>query len=255
LTARLHAPSHAAAPRRDAVPLHPPLALRDVRAGYGRIEVLHGIDIAVHRGALTALLGPNGAGKTTALGVLSGLITPTSGCRHVQGRHLNGASPDALSRLGICHIREGRSVFPNLSVADNLTVAASCGAPIERLLEVAFTIFPRLKERRTQLAGTLSGGEKQMLALARGLGTDPAVLLVDELSMGLAPLVVAELYDVVAEVAQAGVSVLVVEQFATVGLRHASHAYVMAHGVVTFDGPSHAASDAVHAAYLGTADD
>ena len=145
--------------------------------------------------------GPNGAGKTTTLGVMSGLLTPTSGCRHVQGRHVNGADADDLARIGICHIREGRSVFPNLSVADNLIVAASCGASLDRLAEVAFTLFPRLKERRKQLAGTLSGGEKQMLALARGLGTDPAVLLVDELSMGLAPLVVGELYEAVAEIA------------------------------------------------------
>jgi branched-chain amino acid transport system ATP-binding protein len=226
-----------------------------VRAGYGRIEVLHGIDLQVRRGTLTALLGPNGAGKTTSLGVMSGLLTPFSGCLHVHGRHVNEADADALARLGICHIREGRSVFANLSVADNLVVAASVGTPMDRVTEVAYTLFPRLKERHKQLAGTLSGGEKQMLALARGLGTDPAVLLIDELSMGLAPIVVSELYEVVAEVARSGVSVLVVEQFATVGLRHASHAYVMAHGVVTYDGPSANAMDAVHAAYLGTADD
>ena len=228
-----------------------PLSLRDVRAGYGRIEVLHGIDIAVPVGGVAALLGPNGAGKTTTLSVMSGLVTPTSGCRHVQGRHVNHAAADELSRVGICHVREGRSVFPNLSVADNLTVAASCGASLERLSEVAFALFPRLKERRRQLAGTLSGGEKQMLALARGLGTDPAVLLIDELSMGLAPIVVGELYEAVAAVAEQGVSVLLVEQFATVGLRYASHAYVMAHGVITYAGPADAAEDAIHAAYLG----
>jgi branched-chain amino acid transport system ATP-binding protein len=148
-------------------------------------------------------------------------------------------------------VREGRSVFPNLTVADNLIVAASCGAPIDRLNEVAFSLFPQLQSRRSQLAGTLSGGEKQMLALARGLGTDPAVLLVDELSMGLAPLVVSELYEAIAQVAQAGVSVLVVEQFATVGLSFADRAYVMAHGVVTYAGPSAAAQDAIQAAYLG----
>jgi branched-chain amino acid transport system ATP-binding protein len=222
-----------------------------VGAAYGRIEVLHGIDIEVPRHGVTALLGPNGSGKTTALAVMSGLMAPTRGCRHVHGRHLNSARADQLARLGICLIREGRSVFPNLSVTDNLTVAASCGASIDRLTEVAFTLFPRLKERRTQLAGTLSGGEKQMLALARGLGTDPSVLLVDELSMGLAPIVVAELYDAVAQVAEAGVSVLVVEQFATIGLRYATRAYVMAHGVVTFDGPSDQAQEAVQTAYLG----
>jgi branched-chain amino acid transport system ATP-binding protein len=228
-----------------------PLALHDVHAGYGRIEVLRGVDIAVARGGVTALLGPNGAGKTTTLHVMSGLITPWSGCRHVEGRHVNGAGADELARIGVCHIREGRSVFPNLTVDDNLVVAASAGASIDRVRDVAFTLFPRLEERRTQVAGTLSGGEQQMLALARGLGTDPAVLLVDELSMGLAPLIVTELYEAVAAIAQTGVSVLVVEQFATIGLRYASMVYVMAHGTVTYSGATEGAEDAVHAAYLG----
>ena len=233
-------------------PVPAPLHLRDVRAGYGRIEVLHGVDIEVERGSVTAILGPNGAGKTTTLSVMSGLIRPWSGCRHVQGRHLNRASAAELAQIGVCHVREGRSVFPNLSVTDNLIVAASCGAPYQRLEEVAFTLFPRLKERRSQLAGTLSGGEKQMLALARGLGSDPAVLLVDELSMGLAPIVVGQLYEAVAAIAEAGVSVVIVEQFATIGLEQASKVYVMTHGVVTYAGPADGALDAVHAAYLGT---
>ena len=250
MSPRLHAT--AAPPEVETVAAEP-LELFGVRAGYGRIEVLHGIDLAVRRGTLTALLGPNGAGKTTALGVMSGLITPTSGCRHVLGRHVNGADADALARAGVCHVREGRSVFPNLSVADNLTLAASCGVPRERIEDVAFALFPRLRERHRQLAGTLSGGEKQMLALARGLGTDPAVLLVDELSMGLAPRIVDELYESVAQVVDTGVSVLVVEQFAAVGLRHATEAYVMAHGQVTFAGAADEALDAVDAAYLGAA--
>jgi branched-chain amino acid transport system ATP-binding protein len=242
----------AAAHTRSRVPLlTAPLALHDVGAAYGRIEVLHGIDIEVPDRGVAALLGPNGSGKTTTLAVMSGLKEPTRGCRHVHGRHLNAARADQLARLGICLIREGRSVFPNLSVTDNLTVASSCGASVERLTEVAFTLFPRLADRRRQLAGTLSGGEQQMLALARGLGTDPSVLLIDELSMGLAPMVVAELYEAVSEVAAAGVSVLVVEQFASVGLRYAAIAYVMAHGVVTYKGPSRRALDAVHRAYLG----
>ncbi|MEY2397666.1 MAG: branched-chain amino acid transport system ATP-binding protein [Actinomycetota bacterium] len=228
-----------------------PLELRHVRAGYGRIDVVHDVDIAVRRGEVCALLGPNGAGKTTTLGVMSGLITPTRGCRHAYGRHVNNATAAELSRIGICHVREGRSVFPNLSVEDNLVVASSSGAPIDRLREVAYTLFPVLKTRRSVMAGNLSGGEKQMLSLARGLGTDPAVLLVDELSMGLAPLIVDQLYEAVAEVAQVGVSVLVVEQFASIGLKYASHAYVMAHGSLTYSGPSNGALDAVHAAYLG----
>ena len=228
-----------------------PLALHGVAGGYGRIEVLHGVDVAVHRGRVTALLGPNGAGKSTTLGVMSGLLEPWRGCRHVEGRHLNHAAAEELARIGVCHIREGRSVFPNLSVADNLSVATASGASRAHLADVAFSLFPVLKDRRRQLAGTLSGGERQMLALARGLGTDPSVLLVDELSMGLAPKIVNVLYEALDQVAGTGVSVLVVEQFATIGLRCASHVYVMAHGVVTYDGPSDGAMDAVHAAYLG----
>jgi branched-chain amino acid transport system ATP-binding protein len=230
-----------------------PLALHNVRAGYGRIEVLHGVDVEVRHGTITALLGSNGAGKTTTLSVMSGLLQPATGCRHVAGAHCNRADAAELARLGICHVREGRSVFPNLSVADNLTVAASVGAPIERVTDVAYTLFPRLAERRRQLAGTLSGGEMQMLALARGLGTDPSVLLVDELSIGLAPMIVDELYEVVAGVAATGVAVLIVEQFAAIGLRYATHAYVMASGVVMWSGPSADAEEALQTAYFGAA--
>jgi branched-chain amino acid transport system ATP-binding protein len=229
-----------------------PLALHGVHAGYGRIEVLHGVELEVRRGQLTTLLGPNGAGKSTTLGVMSGLLEPWRGCRHVEGHHVNEADAGALARVGVCHIREGRSVFPNLSVADNLTVAASAGSSPERVQEVAYALFPRLGERRRQLAGTLSGGEQQMLALGRGLGPDPAVLLVDELSMGLAPLIVNQLYETVAQVVEAGVAVLAVEQFAAIGLRFATTAYVMAHGTVTYGGPAEDAMDAVHRAYLGS---
>ncbi len=233
-------------------PAHP-LELIDAHAGYGRIEVLHGVDLAVRRGQIVALLGPNGAGKSTALGVMSGLLSPRSGCRHVLGRHLNHATADELARIGVCHVREGRSIFPNLTVRDNLTVAASAGTPLARIEEIAYPLFPRLAERRQQQAGTLSGGEKQMLALARGLGTEPSVLLVDELSMGLAPIIVGELYESVVEVARSGVSVLIVEQFASIGLRVADHVHVMAHGTVTYSGPADGAAEAVDAAYLGSA--
>ena len=244
--------STAAAPDRDVTASPAPLALHDVHAGYGRIEILHGVDIEARRGMVTALLGPNGAGKTTTLGVMAGLIEPMRGCRHVVGNHVNGASAGDLARIGVCLLREGRSIFPNLSVADNLTVAAAAGGSKQQLFDVAFTLFPRLGEKRSQLAGTLSGGEKQMLALSRGLGVDPAVLLVDELSMGLAPLIVAELYEAVAAVASTGVAVLVVEQFATIGLRHAEHVYVMTHGRVAYDGSAAGAEAAIDAAYLGS---
>jgi branched-chain amino acid transport system ATP-binding protein len=229
-----------------------PVSLLGVGAAYGRIEVLHGIDVAVPRHRVAALLGPNGAGKTTTLAVMSGLMQPTRGCRHVDGHHLNTARADQLARIGIRHIREGRSVYPNLTVRDNLIVAATAGATRAELEETAFSLFPQLAQRPNQLAGNLSGGEKQMLALARGLGANPSVLLIDELSMGLAPLIVAELYEAVARVAEAGMSVLVVEQFARVGLRYATDAYVMAHGTITYAGPSSGAEDAVYSAYLGT---
>jgi branched-chain amino acid transport system ATP-binding protein len=142
-------------------------------------------------------------------------------------------------------------VFPNLTVADNLRVASASGASLARLEEVAYSLFPVLGERRKQLAGTMSGGEMQMLSLARGLGGDPAVLLIDELSMGLAPLVVAELYEAVEAVAAFGIAVLVVEQFATIAMQYAQQVLVMNHGTITFRGRSDAAHDAIHQAYLG----
>lgn len=167
----------------------PILELVDVRAAYGRIEVLHGVNLTVPRGAVMALLGPNGAGKSTLLKVVSGQLRATSGHVHLGGSHVNGASPDALSRAGLCTIPEGRSVFPNLTVTENLRLAAYAGVPEGHVYETAFSRFPRLGERSRQLAGSLSGGEQQMLAMARALATNPALLLVDELSMGLAPLI------------------------------------------------------------------
>jgi len=238
-----------AAQAKRTVPL---LSLHSVSAGYGRIEIVADVQLEIHAGTVTALLGPNGAGKTTTLGVLSGLIRPWTGCRHVAGRHANDATADELARLGICMLREGRSVFPNLSVSDNLLVATSAGARMRRIEDVAYTLFPVLSERRDQLAGTLSGGERQMLALARGLGVDPAVLLIDELSMGLAPRVVGELYEAVARVADAGVAVFVVEQFASVALKYADTAMVMTNGRITYAGAASGALEAAHRAYLGS---
>ncbi len=230
----------------------PLLELRGVKAAYGRIEVLHGVDLVVPKGSVVALLGPNGGGKTTTLKVVSGQLPPTSGCVHVAGRHVNGASPDALARVGVCTIPEGRGVFPNLTVRENLRMATYAGtASLEEVEAVAYARFPRLGERRVQLAGTLSGGEQQMLALARGLAVNPALLLLDELSMGLAPLIVEGLYEIVAQVAGEGVSILVVEQFARTVLGVADYAAIMLHGRIVNVGQPADLEDELSAAYLG----
>src|SRR5436305_14510378 len=165
------------------------IELIDVRAGYGRIEVLHGVDLAVPTGTVYALLGPNGAGKSTTLQVISGDITPRSGCVHIGGAHVNGARPDALVRAGVSRIPEGRGIFPNLTIDENLRMwTYAAGMSVRDVQERTFTRFPRLAERRKQRAGTMSGGEQQMLAMSRALVAEPAVLLLDEISMGLAPL-------------------------------------------------------------------
>jgi branched-chain amino acid transport system ATP-binding protein len=230
----------------------PILELLDVHAGYGRIEVLHGVDLAVPRGAVVALLGPNGAGKSTLMKVVSGRLRASSGHVHLGGAHVNGASPDALARAGLCTVPEGRGVFPNLTVAENLRLSGLAGqSTTAEIYETAFRRFPRLAERYDQLAGSLSGGEQQMLAMARALVTNPAVLLVDELSMGLAPLIVKQLYEVLERIADEGVTVVAVEQFADTALGVADFAAVMAHGrIAAFDVPSVVRKD-LASLYLG----
>ena len=214
----------------------PILELIDVHAAYGRIEVLRGVDLSVPRGAVVALLGANGAGKTTLLKVISALLPLTAGDIHLAGTHVAAASPDELTRAGLCMVPEGRGVFPNLTVEENLWLASYAGVPVEQILTDAYRRFPRLKQRRRQLAGSLSGGEQQMLSLARALATAPALLLLDELSMGLAPLIVEGLYDAVAQIAEDGVSILVVEQFASAALRVADYAAVMHGGRIVATG-------------------
>ncbi|WP_117213253.1 ABC transporter ATP-binding protein [Allorhizocola rhizosphaerae] len=231
----------------------PILELIDVHAAYGRIEVLHGVDLAVPVGEVVALLGPNGAGKTTLLKVASGQMKATRGHVHIGGSHVNEVSADAMARAGLCTIPEGRSVFPNLTVTENLRLASYAGAPAERILQIAFERFPRLRQRAGQLAGSLSGGEQQMLAMARALSTEPAVLLVDELSMGLAPLIVQELYDIIAALAATGVSILVVEQFADAALAVAHRAAVLVHGRVVAYGKPDDVADELSTLYLGGA--
>ncbi|KJF23862.1 ABC transporter ATP-binding protein [Rhodococcus sp. AD45-ID] len=233
--------------------MNPILELRRVRARYDEITVLHGIDLSVAPGQITALLGPNGAGKTTTLRVAAGVHPITSGQLVVGGRDVSGIRPRDLARSGVCLIPEGRGVFPNLSVRDNLLMMTFTGRTREEIEEIAFARFPILAQRASQTAGTLSGGEQQMLALARGLATDPAVLLLDELSMGLAPLIVGQLYEQVALIARAGVTVLVVEQFANTVLEFADHAAVLVRGRIQKQGsPDGALRSELAALYLGS---
>jgi branched-chain amino acid transport system ATP-binding protein len=214
----------------------PILEVVDLHAAYGRIEVLRGVDLSVPRGAVMALLGPNGAGKSTLVKVISGQKQATSGDVHLGGVHVQDAAPEELSRLGLCTIPEGRSVFPNLTVEENLTLMSYAGVPADAVRETAYSFFPRLEQRGKQLAGTLSGGEQQMLAMSRALASDPALLLLDELSMGLAPLIVDELFETVAQIADGGVSILCIEQFARTALRVSDYAAVMTGGRIVATG-------------------
>jgi branched-chain amino acid transport system ATP-binding protein len=230
----------------------PALELLDVRAGYGRIEVVHGVSLVVPPATVFALLGPNGAGKSTLLRVASGGHPAWSGHVHVAGVHVNGAAPEGLARLGVCTVPEGRSIFANLTVADNLRMMSyRRGVSEDDIEERAYASFPRLAERRDQLAGTLSGGEQQMLAMARAVATEPKVLLLDEISLGLAPRIVAQLYEHVAELKERGLAILLVEQFVQTALSVADFAAVMSQGRIYRMGETSDVTDAVSAAYMG----
>ena len=230
----------------------PAIELRGVTAGYGRIQVLHGVDLRVPAASVFALLGANGAGKSTTLEVIGGTVPVTGGCVHLDGKHINGTAPERLVQMGVCRIPEGRGIFPNLTVAENLRIwTYTTGQSIRDVQDISFSRFPRLGERRGQLAGTLSGGEQQMLAMARALLGSPSVLLLDEISMGLAPRVVAELFDVVAALAATGITIVIVEQFAKTALAVADYAAVMVQGSVLAVGQPADVEDMVHEAYLG----
>jgi branched-chain amino acid transport system ATP-binding protein len=233
--------------------IEPALELVDVRAGYGRIEVLRGVSFVVPSGAVFALLGPNGAGKTTTLKVIDGRVRAASGCVHVAGSHVNGAPTDGLARAGVCAVPEGRGIFPNLTVEENLRMMTYAGRGLHQsdVEAKAYARFPILGERRRQLAGTMSGGQQQMLAVARVIVTDPALLLVDELSMGLAPLIVEELYEVLGQLAADGMSILVVEQFARTALKIANYAAIMSQGRIVHMGEPADLNDVLSASYLG----
>lgn len=231
----------------------PPLLLeaRAVHACYESVEVLHGVDLSIAAGSVTAILGPNGAGKSTLLSVLAGLHPPSSGAVHFDGEPVRFGRGDALVRAGLCLIPEGKGVFPNLTVAENLWVMTHGGVTRRAIEETAYRYFPQLSTRRSQTAGTLSGGEQQMLAMARAVSTAPRLLLLDELSMGLAPLIVEELYGVVRQLATDGVTVVLVEQFAEFALKVAESAVVMTGGRIVHAGPTSDVIARLHDLYLG----
>jgi branched-chain amino acid transport system ATP-binding protein len=227
------------------------LELTGIKAAYGGIEVVHGADLRVPAASVVALLGPNGAGKSTLLKVASGRLRPTSGTVRLFGRDVTRRHSDRLARVGLCTVPEGRGVFPNLTVAENLNMwTFAPGAKRREVEERAYARFPILSSRRHQAAGTLSGGEQQMLSMSRALSTNPRVLLLDEISMGLAPLIVTELYDVVLQLVSEGIAILVVEQSARTALSVADSAAVMATCRVVLTGTPAEVADSVFEVYM-----
>ncbi|HEV7677966.1 MAG TPA: ABC transporter ATP-binding protein [Candidatus Dormibacteraeota bacterium] len=238
------------------------LEVRGLRAGYERIPVIFGIDMHVAEGEIVAVLGANGAGKTTSLRCISGMLRPMAGEIAFEGRRIDGRSADAIARSRLVHVPEGRGIFPTLDVNESLELAARMagvsGGEVHNRVREMYAIFPRLGERRSQLAGTLSGGEQQMLALARGLIVRPRLLLIDEMSQGLAPTVVAQLFELVAGFPQRGTSVLLVEQFVGKALAVASRAYVLEKGKVRYEGDAASLAadpEFVRSSYLGSAEE
>lgn len=218
------------------------LKVEGLEAGYGKAQVLFGVDLEVGEGEMVALLGANGAGKTTTLRALSGLVRPWRGQLLLDGLDLRPLSPARRARLGLGHVPEGRQLFPLMTVEENLRLGAAFLAPGREKegFERVYGLFPRLAERRRQLAGTLSGGEQQMLAIGRALMGFPRILLVDEPSLGLSPRLAEEVLLALRAVAEEGVGVLLVEQNVALSLEVAERAYVMEHGRIVLEGPSQA---------------
>lgn len=216
------------------------LEVRDLVAGYGGVPILRGISLDVAAGEVVAVLGANGVGKTTLNHALSGLIRTDAGTITFEGERIDGRKPPEIVSRGLIHVPEGRKIFPNLSVRENLELGAYARARVRREanLEKAFTTFPRLREREKQFAGTLSGGEQQMLAIGRGLMAEPKLLILDEPSLGLSPLLVEELFALIARIAADGLAVMLVEQNVVQSLELASRAYVLANGAVVLSGPA-----------------
>ncbi len=217
------------------------LQVNDLSAGYGDVQVLWDLDLEVHEQQIVSLVGANGAGKSTLLKVLSGLLAPYSGKVAFQGKDITGAPSKEIVDLGIIHVPEGRRLFPQMTVEENLMMGAFSrrrSASVQRELSRIYEIFPRLKERTRQSAGSLSGGEQQMCAIARGLMGNPKLILVDEMSLGLAPLIVDDLIDVVKSINAQGTGVLLVEQDVQLALDNSHYGYVLSTGKVAMQGES-----------------
>jgi branched-chain amino acid transport system ATP-binding protein len=233
------------------------LEIEEIDVHYGPVQALFGVSLRVEDGEMVALLGANGAGKTTTLRTISGLLSPTRGSVKIDGKDVGGLAAQKVVRLGVAHLPEGRELFPELTVLENLRLGywsrRKEKAGFSGRLEHIFHLFPRLQERASQAAGTLSGGEQQMLAVSRALMSGPRLLLVDEVSLGLAPIVVADLFAALEEVNREGTAILLVEQFVHLALKHTSRAYVLGKGEIAIEGKSKdlLSSPELMAAYLG----
>ncbi len=232
------------------------LVISDLRAGYGRTEVLHGLSLQVRPTDYIAVVGANGAGKTTLSKAISGTVAVHGGSLNLDGQNLRSRPAHKVPALGIAHVPEGRQIFPALTVLDNLVAGAWLRrdrAERQETLDRVYMLFPRLKERSAQMAGTLSGGEQQMVAVGRALMLRPRLIMLDEPSQGLAPKLVGEMYEQLQVVHAVGTAILLVEQNTTAALKYAHHAYVMEHGRITIDGSCAElrGSDEIRKAYLG----
>ncbi len=232
------------------------LEVHNLESGYGEVQILWGVDMALEPGKLTALVGANGAGKTTLLRTIMGLIRPWKGRVLFEGQDVSHLPPHKKADMGLVLVPEGRQLFTSMTVMENLEMGATpprARAHFQRNLELVFEMFPRLKERQHQKAGTMSGGERQMLAVARGLMAAPKVLMIDEMSLGLAPVLVLQLFESLSKLREVGITTLLVEQNVHMALAVTDYAYVLAHGKVELQGPSRelAKDPHVQKAYLG----
>ncbi|MCL5107627.1 MAG: ABC transporter ATP-binding protein [Chloroflexi bacterium] len=234
------------------------LEVKDLQVAYGAISAVKGVSFGVDEGEIVTLIGANGAGKSTILKTISGIVRAKAGSVLFAGAEITQTAPHDVVKMGVCHVPEGRRIFANLTVRENLLMGAytrSDGDAIKGNMERVFQRFPRLKERLSQPGGTLSGGEQQMLAMGRGLMASPKILLLDEPSMGLAPILVQQIFDIIQEINQSGTSILLVEQNANMALSVANRAYVLETGTISLSGPAAElrANAKVQEAYLGEA--